>query len=105
MNNLILVILLYSPIKEMDALSNLSVNKYIKIFLNSSNMQKYGKNYQLLRGKSCKFVPQKVGLGHILMDEDVIQIYKSKTKTQIKKEKAGVEVEQKKTGDKGKKKK
>lgn len=38
------------------------------------------------------------------MDEDVIQIYKSKTKAQIKKERVGHEVEQKKV-EKGKKKK
>ena len=41
----------------------------------------------LCRGQSCKFVPQKVGLGHVLVDEDVLQIYKNKTKTQMKKEK------------------
>ena len=45
-----------------------------------------------------------MGLAHILQDEDVIQIYKSKTKAQIKKERTGNEVEQKKA-DKGKKKK
>lgn len=46
---------------------------------------------ELCRGKSCKFVPQKVGLNYMLMDEDVLQIYKNKTKTQIKKEKIGTE--------------
>ena len=45
----------------------------------------------LFRGQSCKFIPQKVGLHHLLADEDVLQIYKSKTKAQIKKEKIGVE--------------
>jgi hypothetical protein len=47
--------------------------------------------FRVCRGSSCKFIPQKVGLNHILMDEDVMQIYKSKTKSQIKKEKIGVE--------------
>jgi hypothetical protein len=58
------------------------------------------------RGRSCKFIPQKVGLAHVLMDEDVLQIYKNKTKAQIKKEKIGVEqpADRKKT-DKTKKKK
>lgn len=59
----------------------------------------------LLRGKSCKFIPQKVGLAHILMDEDVIQIYKNKTKAQIKKEKIGADQpEQPKKVEKKKKK-
>ena len=60
----------------------------------------------IFRGKSCKFIPQKVGLAHILMDEDVIQIYKNKTKAQIKKEKVGAEqpAEPKKV-ERGKKKK
>lgn len=57
----------------------------------------------ILRGRSCKFIPQKVGLNHILMDEDVMQIYKSKTKSQIKKEKAAQEDPKK--VEKGKKKK
>ena len=57
----------------------------------------------LCRGQSCKFVPQKVGLGHVLVDEDVLQIYKNKTKTQMKKEK-GHEMEVKKV-EKVKKKK
>lgn len=44
-----------------------------------------------------------MGLGHVLCDEDVLQIYKSKTKAQIKKEK-GHETEVKKV-EKPKKKK
>lgn len=46
----------------------------------------------LFRGQSCKFIPQKVGLNHVLLDEDVIQIYKNKTKTQMKKEKDNQEM-------------
>ncbi len=62
------------------------MSKSIKIYQNNLNTQKYGKIYDLFRGRSCKFVPQKVGLSHVLTDEDVIQIYKNKTKTQLKKE-------------------
>jgi len=39
------------------------------------------------------------------MDEDVLQIYKNKTKAQIKKEKIGVEQPEQKKADKTKKKK
>ena len=42
-------------------------------------------------------------MGHVLTDEDVLQIYKNKTKNQIKKEKIGEE--EKKKPEKGKKKK
>ena len=58
----------------------------------------------LSRGKSCKFIPQKVGLAHMLMDEDVIQIYKNKTKAQIKKEKIGADMPEPKKVEKKKKK-
>ncbi len=37
-------------------------------------------------GQSCKFIPQKVGLNHVLKDQDVLQIYKKKTKRDIKKD-------------------
>lgn len=52
-----------------------------------------------------------MGLAHFLCDEDVIQIYKNKTKTQIKKEDkkeeggVGVKKDEKGGKDKGKKKK
>ncbi len=36
-------------------------------------------------------MPQKVGLNHVLQDEDVLQIYKNKTKSEIKKERVGAD--------------
>jgi hypothetical protein len=46
-----------------------------------------------------------VGLNHVLLDEDVIQIYKNKTKTQMKKEKDNQEMPVQKKLEKNKKKK
>lgn len=75
----------------MDAPSSPCVNRSTETCPRNSNTPKYGNYLYYFRGKSCKFVPQKVGLAHILMDEDVIQIYKNKTKAQIKKEKIGAD--------------
>lgn len=75
----------------MVALSSPCANRSTETYPRNSNTPKYGNVLFYLRGKSCKFVPQKVGLAHILMDEDVIQIYKNKTKAQIKKEKIGAD--------------
>lgn len=63
---LILVILLCLPMIEMGVRSSQSVNKFTEICPNSLTSLKSGIFYIYCRGKSCKFVPQKVGLSHVL---------------------------------------
>lgn len=48
-------------------------------------------------------MPQKVGLNHVLEDEDVLQIYKKKAKSQLKKEKTAIEEKKPLDGKKKKK--
>jgi uncharacterized protein len=41
-------------------------------------------SHAMVWGRSVKFSPQRVGLTHVMMDEDVMQIYKNKTGSQMK---------------------
>lgn len=53
---------------EMDVVLNLYVNKFIEIYLKKLILLKFGIFIFIFRGKSCKFIPQKVGLNHVLED-------------------------------------
>lgn len=68
----------YPNLKECDVFkSGTSVEKVCR-FIHKSLLDEF--NYALVWGTSTKYNPQRVGLSHILQDEDVIQIVKKKTK-------------------------